>query len=50
MVYARVTEVVPFDFNEEEESKRDDALTDDDTDDVSIGRSITSETLMFSLS
>ena len=43
MVDAKVTEVVPFDFGEEEESKSDDALTDDDADDVSIVRGITSE-------
>ena len=43
MVDAKVTEVEPFDFGEEEESKSDDALTDDDADDVSIVRGITSE-------
>ncbi|CAI5709835.1 unnamed protein product [Peronospora effusa] len=43
MVDAKVTEVVPFDFGEEEESKSDDALTDYDAEDVSIVRGITSE-------
>ena len=43
MVDAKVTEVVPFDFGEEEESKSNDALTDDDADDVSIVRGFTSE-------
>ena len=43
MVDAKVTEVVPFDFGEEEESKSDDALTDKDADDFSIVRGITSE-------
>ena len=42
MVDAKVIEVVPFDFGEEE-CKSDDALTDDDADDVSIVRGITSE-------
>ena len=45
MVDAKVTEVEPFDFGEEEESKSDDALTDDDADDVSIVRGITSENI-----
>ncbi|CAI5738235.1 unnamed protein product [Peronospora farinosa] len=43
MVDAKVTEIVPFDFGEEEESKSDDALTDNDADDISIVRGITSE-------
>ena len=42
MVDAKVTEVVPFDFGEEER-KSDDALTDDDADDFSIVRGITIE-------
>ena len=43
MVDAKVTEVEPFDFGEKEESKSDEALTDEYTDDVSIVRGITSE-------
>ena len=35
MVDAKVTEVVPFDFGKEEESKSDDAFTDKDADAVS---------------
>ena len=45
MVDAKVTEVEPFDFGEEEGSKSDDALTDRDDDDVSIVRGITSENI-----
>ena len=43
MVDAKVTEVAPFDFGEEEECKSDDALTDNDAVDISIVRGITNE-------
>ena len=42
-VDANIIEAVPFSFGEEEESKSDDALTDDDAEDVSIVRDINSE-------